>query len=259
MESPRPRDGSPAPPGAALRSSPRPPDGHLRTTTLSSRLTELPIVRDLRPSDRLDPGMPGIRVLAVVGIAAVVLVAGYLWATRPSAQPVAARPASAAAVLSTPAATTGSSSSVASAPSTVVVQVAGKVHHPGVLTLPAGSRVADAIDKAGGLLPGADTGTLNLARRLTDGEQIRVAIPGAPAPPPGAAAPGSTSDPASPLDLNSATVEQLQTLPGLGPVFAQRIIDYRTQHGGFHTVDELRQIPGIGPHRFAELKPLVRV
>jgi len=242
MEPPR---RNPIPPAATLRSSPRPPAGHLQTSTLSARL------RDLGVGDRLDPGLPGARVLAIVGVAAVVLVGGYLWLTRPSAQPVAA--ATAAVPRAAPAPVAAESS----APSTVVVQVGGKVRHPGVFTLPTGSRVTDAIGKAGGVLAGADLGTLNLARRLTDGEQILVAVPGAPVGlgPPGAA----SSDPGSPLDLNAATLEQLQTLPGLGPVFAQRIIDYRTQHGGFHTVDELRQVSGIGPHRFAELKPLVRV
>lgn len=136
----------------------------------------------------------------------------------------------------------------------MVVQVGGKVQHPGVFTLPAGSRVTDAINAAGGLRPGASTGMLNLARKISDGEQILVDVPGAPA---GASSgTGSSSDP---VDLNTATPEQLEQLPGVGPVYAKRIVDYRTQHGGFRSIDELRQIAGIGEHRFSLLKPLVRV
>jgi competence protein ComEA len=145
---------------------------------------------------------------------------------------------------------------------TLVVDVGGKVRHPGVVSLPAGARVIDAIKAAGGVRPGAKTGTLNLARKVVDGEQILVDVnatpapavpPTAPAGPPGAPAPGA------PIDLNTATATQLDQLPGVGPVLAQRIVDYRTQHGGFHSTDELRQVSGIGDAKFADLKNLVRV
>lgn len=252
-------EADPRPPAASLRSTPEAPPGHLRASALSGRerLGELPIVGALWRSDRLDPGGPGARALVAVAVVAVLLVAGWLWLSRPQPQPISmTSPAAAAPRLTTE----GAAPSAMSSPTTVVVQVAGKVRHPGVVTLPAGSRVTDAITAAGGLVPGADTGTLNLARRVTDGEQILVAVPGAPAPPAPAAGPaGAAPTPGAPLDLNSATLEQLQELPGLGPVFAQRIIDYRTQHGGFRTVQELRQISGIGTHRFAQLQPLVRV
>lgn len=132
----------------------------------------------------------------------------------------------------------------------VVVDVAGKVRDPGVHKLPAGSRVADALKAAGGALPGTDTGALNLARVLGDGEQVIVGAPGG-AP----AAPGAT---AGPVSLSTATAEQLDTLPGVGPVLAQHIIDYRAAHGGFASVDQLREVNGIGPRRFDDLKPLVR-
>ncbi|MFF8353636.1 helix-hairpin-helix domain-containing protein [Streptomyces chartreusis] len=145
----------------------------------------------------------------------------------------------------------------------IVVDVGGKVREPGIHRLPAGSRVADALRAAGGVRPGTNTDTLNRARFLVDGEQVIVGAPAAPAPEAGAgtgvggaAAPGAA--PAAPIPLNTATVDQLDTLPGVGPVLAQHIIDYRTQHGGFRSVDELREVNGIGDRRFADLRNLVR-
>ncbi len=147
----------------------------------------------------------------------------------------------------------------------IVVDVSGKVREPGVHRLPAGSRVADALKAAGGVRPGTDTDALNRARFLVDGEQVVV---GGPAPAPGAggvpangapAAPGGgPAGAAAPVSLNTATVDQLDTLPGVGPVLAQHILDYRTQHGGFRSVDELREVNGIGDRRFADLRNLVR-
>ncbi|GGM93461.1 ComEA family DNA-binding protein [Streptomyces fuscichromogenes] len=141
----------------------------------------------------------------------------------------------------------------------IVVDVTGKVRDPGVHTLPAGSRVTDALRVAGGVRPGTDTDGLNRARFLTDGEQIVV---GGPAPP---AAPGQGvggvvqgAGPTAPVSLNTATVEQLDALPGVGPVLAQHIIDFRTQHAGFRSVDELRQVKGIGDRRYSDLRDLVR-
>ena len=139
----------------------------------------------------------------------------------------------------------------------VAVHVAGRVRHPGLVRLPAGSRVQDAITAAGGVTSGADLDAINLARKLTDGEQVRVPGPGDPAPPPpdGAAGPAT---PSAPLDLNTATVEQLDTLPGVGEVTAGRIVAYRSVHP-FTTVDELLEVPGIGQRRFEQLKDLVTV
>ncbi|MFD8820530.1 helix-hairpin-helix domain-containing protein [Streptomyces sp. NPDC059627] len=141
----------------------------------------------------------------------------------------------------------------------IVVDVTGKVRDPGVHTLPAGSRVTDALKAAGGVRPGTDTDGLNRARFLTDGEQIVV---GGPAPP---AAPGQVvaggvpgAGPSAPVSLNTATVEQLDALPGVGPVLAQHIVDFRTQHAGFRSVDELRQVKGIGDRRYSDLRDLVR-
>jgi competence protein ComEA len=147
----------------------------------------------------------------------------------------------------------------------IVVDVSGKVREPGIHRLPAGSRVADALSAAGGVKPGTDTDGLNRARFLVDGEQVVVGGP-APAQGPGAgggsapggAPAGAAAGPAAPVSLNTATADQLDTLPGVGPVLAQHIIDYRQQHGGFRTVDELREVNGIGDRRFADLRDLVR-
>ena len=145
----------------------------------------------------------------------------------------------------------------------LAVHVAGRVRRPGLVRLPAGSRVHDAIRAAGGVTSGADLNAVNLARKLTDGEQIRVPAPGDPAPPPpppdAATTPGSpNSTPSAPLDLNTATLEQLDALPGVGEVTAGRILAYRSAHP-FTTVDQLLEVPGIGQRRFDQLKDLVTV
>lgn len=145
----------------------------------------------------------------------------------------------------------------------IVVHVAGEVAAPGLYRLPDGARVADALDEAGGPLPAAALETLNLARPLTDGEQLLV--PG-PAPPPGEAA-GGHAAPAPPsawrpdglLDLNRATVEDFDQLPGIGPVLAERIHAHREDVGGFTSVGDLREVTGIGEKKFQALAELVAV
>jgi competence protein ComEA len=139
----------------------------------------------------------------------------------------------------------------------VVVSVVGLVARPGLVTLPSGSRVADAVAAAGGLRPEAEPGSVNLAAVVADGQQIAVGLPAAVA---GASAPSSGGAPASgPVNLNSATVADLDALPGVGPVLAQRIIDYRTQQGRFTSVDQLDDVPGIGPALYARLAGSVTV
>ncbi|MDN3353490.1 ComEA family DNA-binding protein [Actinomadura sp. DC4] len=204
---------------------------------------------------RIDPGFPGVRVLALAGLLAALLAGAYFWWSRPQPQPApqpVLRPAAQPAAV----ASAAPSSSPTAA---VVVDVAGKVRRPGVVSLPSGARVIDAIKEAGGVRPGAKTGTLNLARRVVDGEQILVGVNATPAPAVPPTAPAGSPAPGAPLDLNAATVPQLDQLPGVGPVLAQRIVDYRAQHGNFHTTDELRQVSGIGDAKFADLKDLVRV
>jgi len=145
----------------------------------------------------------------------------------------------------------------------VVVHVAGAVRNAGVYRLRAGARVNDALARAGGATPRADLSQVNLAAKVEDGRQVlvprRVTTPPAAALPPtptGTTAPGQ---PAVPVNLNAATLEQLDTLPGVGPATAQKILDYREQHGGFGSVDELGEVPGIGDVRLAALRDLVRV
>lgn len=143
-------------------------------------------------------------------------------------------------------------------PGVVVVDVAGKVRHPGVATLPLGSRVVDAIRKAGGVRRGVDLAGLNLARVLVDGEQVLVGV----APPPGVAASAASAStaaaaPGQLVNLNTATLAGLEALPGVGPVTAQKILDWRTAHGSFSSVDELLEVDGIGEKTLADLAPYV--
>lgn len=151
----------------------------------------------------------------------------------------------------------GASSSTADATPApeVVVQVVGQVVHPGLVTLPAGSRVADAVRAAGGLRARGSSGGLNLARVLVDGEQVVVS----PDATPDAAAPAAGPGAPSVVNLNSATVADLDTLPGVGPVMAARILDWRAAHGRFTSVDQLREVSGVGARTFERLKPHVRV
>jgi competence protein ComEA len=135
----------------------------------------------------------------------------------------------------------------------IVVSVVGRVASPGLVTLAEGARVADALREAGGPAAGTDLGALNLARRLADGEQIYVGVPAPPGTEP-IGAPAGQPGVADQVDLNSASLTALDTLPGVGPVTAQRILDWRTEHGRFDSVNQLREIDGIGPSRFAKLK-----
>ena len=145
----------------------------------------------------------------------------------------------------------------AAAAKLLLVDVAGAVRRPGLYRLRSGSRVDDAITAAGGATGKAQLDTVNLAAPVADGEQIVVPGRGATAGGAAASPPAAGSSPSAPVDLNSATLEQLEALPGIGPVTAQKILDYRQQHGAFHSVDELQGVPGIGPAHMAQLKGLV--
>jgi len=135
-----------------------------------------------------------------------------------------------------------------------VVDVAGAVRRPGLYRLRSGARIDDAIVAAGGATAKAQLDAVNLAAPVADGEQVVVPSRGAGG---AASPPTASSSPSAPLDLNTATAEQLDALPGIGPVTAQKILDYRQEHGSFHSVAELEGVPGIGPGRLAQLKGLV--
>jgi competence protein ComEA len=139
----------------------------------------------------------------------------------------------------------------------VLVHVAGAVRRPGVYRLRAGARVADAVERAGGARRRADLSAVNLAAKVEDGRQVLVPRRGGVAS--ASSAPGAPAAPAAPIDLNAATLEQLDTLDGVGPITAQKILDYREEHGSFGSVDELGQVPGIGEKRLAALREKVRV
>lgn len=143
------------------------------------------------------------------------------------------------------------------APRTVVVHVVGAVRRPGLYEVEEGSRVDDAIRKAGGPKPKAALELVNLAAPVADGQQVLVPVRAAPATPAGVPLAGPGDVPGGKVHLNSATLEQLDALPGVGPVTAQKILDYRAQHGAFQSVDELDAVSGIGPARLEQLKPLV--
>ncbi|MGW2396564.1 helix-hairpin-helix domain-containing protein [Kitasatospora sp. NPDC001664] len=212
--------------------------------------------------------LPGVLLFdrrAVAGLTVLLLLAvGYavqhFWLGRPGrvAVPAVAAVVAASAPSSVRPGVGSGAGSGAGAPTpptgpTVVVDVAGKVRQPGLRTLPSGARVADALTSAGGPLPDTVTDGLNLARVLTDGEQILVG--GAPA---GAGLPAGGATPAvGPLSINQATREQLDALPGVGPTLAQRILQHRQEHGPFRSLDQLREVSGIGERKFADLRALL--
>ncbi|WP_309136808.1 ComEA family DNA-binding protein [Streptomyces sp. CG 926] len=231
-----------------------------------------PSVRERLPlwlQDRCAVRPRAVAAVGVVLLAAVGFAGQQYWSARPRAVtvPAVVAPGALPAAATAPAAAPvpGAAVGAGGVAARIVVDVSGKVRDPGVRRLPAGSRVEDALAAAGGVRPGTDTTGLNRARVLVDGEQVVV---GAPAqPPPAGAAGGSIPGPGSgsgvgsgpgPLSLGTATVAQLDGLPGVGPVLAQHIVDFRTARGGFRSVEELRQVDGIGERRFADLRSLVR-
>ena len=225
------------------------------------------------------PERRGLLALGLCGVGAVIGGALVWWLALPSGSPVppvvvasAASPVGGLAspsLLSTPATEPAVVASVAgsmlaSSPSSVVVvDVKGRVRRPGVVELPAGSRVIDALDAAGGVTARGSTDGLNLAAVLTDGISVVVLgphqAPLVPPPAPGAVSTAGASGASGPVDLNEATLEQLDALPGIGPVLAERILQWRAEHGRFGSVGELREVSGIGDATYADLEPLVRV
>jgi competence protein ComEA len=203
----------------------------------------------------------GARRVVAVAVTLIALVAGGWWLLRSPSLPTEAGLPHAATI--TTVATPAPTSAVARAPTTtassLVVHVAGAVARPGLYRLPGGSRVDAAVDVAGGPARDADLDALNLAAPLTDGERVYVPAAGeVVAPPAGAASAGTTTVP-GPLDINRATAEQLDALPGIGPATAQAIVAHRESNGPFASVDELEDVRGIGPAKLDAIRELVTV
>ena len=221
---------------------------------------------------RADPGRAGAIALAAIAAIAVLVTVFTLMREQPA--PVMSAKLPPVDMAAT--ASRGPSPGPSTRPNQpVVVSVVGLVHTPGLVTLAPGARIADALKAAGGSIDGADTVGLNMARQVDDGEQIVVGmapVKGQPAVlgssvSPGSAAPGTPSTTSQPtkgastalINLNTATVEQLDTLPGVGPVRAAAIVAWRNANGKFTSVDQLGEVDGIGPGRLEKLRPLVRV
>jgi competence protein ComEA len=238
------------------------PDGSAHSTGLLARV-------------RADPGRAGAIALAVIAAIAVLVTIFTLMRDAPA--PVVSAKLPPVDMVSSASRSPGPSPS-ARPDQPVVVSVVGLVHTPGLVTLAPGARIADALKAAGGTTDGADTIGLNMARQVGDGEQIVVGI----APPkgqptvlgssvtPGSAGPAASGTPgpvsgtAKPvpggvINLNTATVQQLDSLPGIGPVTAAAIVAWRDANGKFSSVDQLAEVDGIGPARLEKLRPLVRV
>lgn len=227
-----------------------------------------PLGRDWLAAVRADPGRAGGLALAGIALLAILVTVFTLARNRPA--PVVSADLPSVEMVSTAAPQPSSAALPAGQTGqAVVVSVVGLVQQPGLVTLAPGARVSDAVSAAGGPLSGADTLGLNLARHVADGEQIVVGI-ATPAGRPAAlgssaggiplSGPSSgTAAPTGPLDLNTATAEQLDGLPGVGPVTAAAIAAWRTANGRFASVDQLAEVDGIGPVRLEKLRPLVRV
>lgn len=182
-----------------------------------------------------------VRVLVTLAVAAGVLLTWWLLSERPRTS------------TPEPVSLSADTSASASPSGELVIDVVGKVKRPGIVTLPAGSRVHEAVAEAGGVRGKADTSTLNMARVLTDGEQIIVGD----APAAGGPSAGGPPAAGARISLGTATLEQLDTLPGIGPVTAQAILDHQSEHGPFTSVDDLLDVKGIGEKTLSDIRDRV--
>lgn len=212
------------------------------TTLAINRLHQLSSSRSTPPeyeepqANFVDPPVTGLRPVAALGLGFVIVIALFAWSHR-STPAVQTTTVSQGLSLGTPVTQTE-----------IVVDVEGEVNKPGLVHLPMGSRMADAIAAAGGIMPGVDGTTINLAARLDDGQLIVVGqVTNA----------AGTQD--SRVSLNQGTAADFDSLPGVGPVLASRIVAFRDQHNHFTSVDQLQEVPGIGPKVFATLKPLIKL
>lgn len=209
---------------------------------VQARLAGLMVGRELpeefEPLDDhlMDPPVASIRPVTALGFGIVLVLAVFAWTHRPASE-ASQQTLSSGIALSSP-----------SLSSEIVVDVEGDVNKPGLVHLPVGSRMADAIAAAQGMKPGVDSSTINLAARLEDGQLIVVGQ-----------TPQSTGMQDTRVSLNQGTVADFDSLPGVGPVLAARIVTFRNQHSHFSSVDQLQEVPGIGPKVFANLKPLIKL
>lgn len=224
----------------------------------------------------MDPGRRGLVVLAILAVLAALAGAWFFAASGSTSHaPASASPGSAEAsdVAASPNPQPANEfdmylpggPSLSSSPSELVVDVVGRVAHPGLVRVAAGARIYDVLQAAGGVLPGTDLSSLNLASKVSDGAQIFVGVPiptrslgGVVADQPTSPV-GAGEAPDGVIDLNTATAEQLEALPGVGPVLARTIVNWRASHGHFTSVSQLQQIPGIGPAKYAQIRERVRV
>ena len=229
-------------------------------TALTKAVYDSALTEDDEPAEpSVARFLPGGATVAALILVVVLIAAVGVWrhaATREHSQSHAQSSSEREESGSAPVAAGPSPSAPASAGDNadVVVYVSGAVASPGVLTLPATSRVIDAITAAGGATPEADLESINLARILVDGEQIRVGVVGE-SPPPASSAAGSTAGTGTCVRLATATEDELQTLPGIGPALATRIISYRATHPRLTSVEELDDVPGIGPSLIEKIRP----
>ena len=191
----------------------------------------------------ITPPSQAVNPIMKIVIVAVLATAGLVWLTRPT--PVAVPEV---ASLGIPITTNSDTPVSSQGLDQIIVDIKGDVQTPGLVTLPAGARVADAIAAAGGVTANADVSGINLAERLSDGQMVFIG---------NAQSMQLSSDPR--INLNLATETELDSLPGVGPVMAGRIIAWRESNQRFHSIEELQEVPGIGPKVFANLKPLVRI
>jgi len=202
---------------------------------------------------------PAAALKPAIAVVAVGLVAWAVWGGSSAQQSPASPTSGSRAATESAASRTASDPAVPSTPASITVHVVGEVRHPGVYQLVGGARAIDAVNAAGGLLGDAEQSAVNLARVVADGEQIAVPREGDGV---AAATGGGGAQAASPgsgkVDINSATAEQLDALPGIGPATAAKIVSDRTSNGPFRNVDDLMRVPGIGPSKFDALKDLIR-
>jgi competence protein ComEA len=223
-------------PGISEQPAPAPAEGSMLT------LARARITNHLRFHPRESAALAVLGLLLLIGAGLA-----YLRARPADALPP---PAGAASASASPSADTAPAN-------TIVVDVVGAVRKPGVYDFPQGARVIDAVRAAGGFIPGAEPQAINLARPLVDGEQV--VVPKKGEAPVGAGSGSSAQQPGAKVNINSATEADFENLPGIGPVLAQKIVDYRAQHGPFRSIQDLMKVTGIGQKKFDSLQAYVSV